>query len=92
MVEVQQRYVHLVGIAAHPTGAWVVQRASTVLMDLEEQGCRFRYLVRDRDATFTGAFDAVFGAAGVEVVKIPPRAPHANANAYAERWVRTDPG
>jgi putative transposase len=84
VVEVQQRYVHLVGITAHPTGAWVVQQARNLLMDMEEQGHRFRYLIRDRDAKFTGA---VFGVAGVEVVKIPPRAPRANA--YAERWVRT---
>jgi len=29
----------------------------------------------------------VLSGAGIEVVKIPPRSPRANA--YAERWVRT---
>ena len=56
-------------------------------MDLDEQRRQFQYLIRDRDAKFTTAFDAAFTAAGIAVVKIPPRAPRANA--YAERWVRT---
>jgi transposase InsO family protein len=58
-----------------------------MLMDLDEQAHRFRFLIRDRDSKFSTAFDAVLAAAGIDVVKIPPQAP--KANAYAERWVRT---
>jgi transposase InsO family protein len=56
-------------------------------MALDEDATAARFLVRDRDTKFTAAFDAVFSAADIEIIRTPPRAPRANA--YAERWVGT---
>ncbi len=87
MIEAGTRHVHVLGVTAHPDGAWTVQQARNLLMDLGDRAGRFKFLVRDRAGQFTDAFDAVLAGAGIEVVKIPPRSPRANA--YAERWVRT---
>jgi putative transposase len=87
VIELDHRRVHLAGITAHPTGAWVTQAARNLLMDLDECTDRFRFLIRDRDGKFAAAFDHVFAAAGIDVLKTPPQAP--KANAYAQRWVRT---
>jgi len=86
-LEVQTRRVFIAGCTAHPTGEWVAQQARNLCWDLEREGLRPTLLLRDRDAKFTPAFDAVFAGQGARAIRTPVRAPRANA--YAERWVRT---
>jgi putative transposase len=89
-IELDTRRVHLAGATANPSATWVTQQARNLMLRLEEQGHRARFLIRDRDAKFCRTFDDVFRSEGADVVLTPVQAP--NANAYAERWVRTVSG
>ncbi len=84
-IELESRYVHLAGCTTNPTGGWVTQQARNLSFSGVFE--RMRFLIHDRDSKFTSAFDEVFGSEGIKVIHTPIRAPQANA--YAERFVRT---
>jgi putative transposase len=87
VMEVGSRYVHILGITTNPDGPWTTQQIRNLVMNLGERAADFRFLIRDRAGQFTTSFDAVLAGAGIQVVKIPPRSPRANA--YPERFILT---
>jgi putative transposase len=65
----------------------MAQQARNLLMKLDDRQRAFRFLIHDRDSKFTGDVDTIFRSEGIEIIRTPVQAP--NANAHAERWVRT---
>jgi hypothetical protein len=78
-VERCSRRAHLLGVTAHPSGAWATQAARNLMMDISDRASTITFLLRDRDSRFTRAFDAVFTADGIRILTSPPGAPRANA-------------
>ncbi len=86
-IEHATRRIYLAGCTAHPDSAWVSQQARQITWELQDRDLPMRYLIHDHDTKFTGVFDTVFESEGIEIIDIPFAAP--NANAIAERWVRS---
>jgi transposase InsO family protein len=86
-IELGTRRIHLAGCTRRPTAAWVTQQARHISWELQDGAPPMRFLIRDRDAKFTAAFDTIFAAEGVTIIRTPYQAP--KANAFAERWIRS---
>jgi hypothetical protein len=87
VIEPASRRIRMLGATAHPTASWVTQAAKNLVMDLEDAGCRARFMIRDRDGKFPGRFDAVLADAGIEVVLSGIRTPRMNS--IMKRWIQT---
>ena len=85
VIEHGTRRVRIVGATEHPVQGWVVQQARNLLMDLADTGTRVKFMIHDRDASFTTAFDEVFRAAGTRIVRSAIQAPRMNS--VMERWI-----
>ena len=85
VIEHGTRRIRILGATEHPVQSWVVQQARNLLMDLEDAGRRAKFVLHDRDASFTATFDSVFQAAGIRVIRAAVQAPRMNS--VMERWI-----
>ncbi len=86
-IDLGTRHVYLAGCTARPTTTWVTQQARQMSWQLDDGAMPMRFLIHDRDTKFPAAFDTVFAAEGITIIRTPYQAP--KANAFAERWVRS---
>jgi putative transposase len=86
VIEHAQRRIRVLGATPHPTAAWVTQASRNVVMDLEDAGCRARFLIRDRDGKFPHLFDVILADAGIQVVLSGVQMP--GMNSIVESWVQ----
>jgi transposase InsO family protein len=87
VIEHRTRRVHVLGVSAHPTAAWVTQVVRNLVMDVQDAGSNITYLIRDRDVRYAAGFDTVLADEGIKVVQTGVRMPRLNA--IMQRWIRS---
>jgi putative transposase len=75
IMELASRRIVHVGVTRSPTDAWVAQQ----LREATPLGEAPKYLIRDNDAKYGAHFDAVAVGSGIKVLRMPIKAPRANA-------------
>jgi putative transposase len=86
-LDLASRTVKIAGVTRNPGDAWMTQIARDLTDPEEEFLRRTRYVILDRDTKYSDAFRGFLVRDGIQVIRLPPRAP--NLNAYAERFVRS---
>ncbi|MFI6505830.1 hypothetical protein [Nonomuraea typhae] len=87
VIEHATRRVRVLGTTAHPTAAWVTQAIRNLVMNVEDAGCRARFLIRDRDSKFPALMEEILAEAGIQTVLTGIRM--RRMNSVMERWVQT---
>ena len=85
VIEHGTRRIRVLGATENPVQSWVARQARNPLMDLDDAEMSVKFVLHDRDASFTAAFDAVFQAAGARVIRSAIQAPRMNS--IMERWI-----
>jgi hypothetical protein len=86
-IELGSRQVHIAGVSSNPDSLSISQQARQLVWKLNDKDSDLLFLIHDHDTKFSQPFDAVFESEGLHVIHTPFQAP--NANAIAERWVRS---
>ncbi len=86
IIEHATRRVRILGATPHPTAVWVTQAVRNLGMDLQDAGCRARFLIRDHDGKYPAVFDTILADTGIQVVLTGVRTPRMNA--VMERWIQ----
>jgi putative transposase len=87
VLDLKSRRVQIVGSTPNPDAAFMAQAARRLTDAVDGFLAAHRVLICDRDCKWTDAFRTILERAGVGTVVTPVQAP--NANAYAERFVRS---
>jgi transposase InsO family protein len=81
VMEVGTRRIAHFNVTAHPTSSWTLQQLREVVTGEKP----YRFLIHDRDSIYSSEFDSALKAMGPNILKMPFRAPQANA--FCERLV-----
>src|SRR6266705_2399786 len=87
VIDLASRRVQIVGSTPHPNDIFMRQVARTMMAVDDGLLVQHRVLICDRDKKWSAAVRDRLGEAGLRVTLTPYQAP--NANAYAERFVRS---
>ena len=86
-IHLGSRKVYCSPATYHPDGDWVMQQARNASMWMEDMGVEPRFLIHDRDRKFPDEFRRFWKEESVRCIRIPIRAP--KANAFAETWIES---